>query len=74
MVVMAISTGVRFLQCLHICRHPEMLRNSTEFYETHVAVVDKGTAGDVPTAHDNTAVTNIDQPEIYALRTHCYIN
>lgn len=73
MVVMAISTGVRFLECLHICRHPEMLRNSAEFYETHVAVVDKRTAGDVPTAPENTAVI-IDQPEIYALRTHCYIN
>lgn len=73
MVVMAISKRVRFLQCLHICRHPEMLENSAEFYETHVAVVDTCTAEDVPTAPENTAVI-IDQPEIYALRTHCYIN
>lgn len=73
MVVMAISTGARFLQCLHICRHPEVLRNSAGFYETHVAVVEGREAEDLPAPSGNAAVT-IDQPEIYALRTHCYIN
>jgi hypothetical protein len=47
MVVMAVSTGARFLQCLHVCRHPEMLKNSAGFYETHVAVVEKLGAEDL---------------------------
>lgn len=72
MVVMAISTGVRFLQCLHICRHPEMLRNSAEFYETHVAVVEKSGAEGLLIPGDAAVV--IDRPEMYALRRHCYIN
>lgn len=72
MVVMAISTGVKFLQCLHICRHPEMLRNSAEFYETHVAVVEKSRAEGLLIPGDVAVV--IDRPEMYALRRHCYIN
>lgn len=73
MVVMAISTGARFLQCLHICRHPEMLRDSAEFYETHVAVAERrSSAGDPPVP--GSAAVVIDHPEMYALRKHCYIN
>lgn len=72
MVVMAVSTGAGFPQCLHICRHPEMLRNSAEFYETHVAVVEKRAADDPPIP-DNAAFI-IDRPEMYALRSHCYVN
>ncbi|KAI7775635.1 hypothetical protein LA080_006513 [Diaporthe eres] len=72
MVVMAISTRVRFLQCLHICRHPEMLSNSAEFYETHVAVADKGGAEGLLIPGEAAVV--IDRPEMYALRRHCHIN
>lgn len=78
MVVMAVSTGARFLQCLHICRHPEVLRNSARFYETHVAVVEgrREAEEDLPAARPSGggAAVTIDQPEMYALRTHCYIN
>ncbi|KAG6357859.1 hypothetical protein INS49_013740 [Diaporthe citri] len=69
MVAMAISTGVRFLQCLDICRHPEMLRNSAGFYETHVAVVEKSGAEGLLIPGDAAVV--IDRPEMYALRRHC---
>lgn len=72
MVVMAISTGARFLQCLHICRHPETLGNSAEFYETHAAVVENRGAEDLLIPGDVAVV--IDRPEMYALRRHCYIN
>lgn len=72
MVVMAVSTGARFLQCLHICRHPETLKNSAEFYETHVAVVEKRGHENLLVPGDTAVI--IDHPETYALRNHCYIN
>lgn len=72
MVVMAVSTGAKFLQCLHICRHPEMLKNSAEFYETHVAVVEKREHETMLVPGDMAVI--IDHPEMYALRNHCYIN
>lgn len=78
MVVMAISKAIKFLQCVLICRHPEMSRQSSDFYETHVAVVDKRKSNFIYhglVQHDQTPVgIIIEDPGKYALREHCYIN
>lgn len=72
MVVMAVTTCARFLQGVHICRHPEILENSAEFHETHIAVVGRPRGEEQP-IQGKVAVV-ISHPEIYALRTYCYIN
>lgn len=78
MIVMAISSGVKFLQCVLICRHPEMMGNSLHFYKTHVEVFDEGSMDYLQQGITRNSISpvfvKIEDPRKYALRRNCYIN
>lgn len=79
MVVLAVS-DIKFLQCVLVCRHPEIGTHGQEFHKAHIPVVEsrqhrhgwQEPRSSPPPARVVTVA--IEDRSKYALRDGCYIN